>query len=126
MKTKIMFILFLFATLSIFAQPQRPRRGLGQFDADRMLTHLSAQLSLTDEQVEQIEPILLQTQVKLNDLKNKNYDDDREMMEEHHAVMDENAKLIEEHLTKEQIEEFREQRPRFNNGERPRMGRNRW
>lgn len=129
MKTKLIIPLFLLFVISIVAQPQRPRLGLEQFDANTMLIHLNESLSLTDDQIEQIEPILLQTQTKLSELKNKNYDDDREMMEAHKAVMDKNAELIEKYLTEEQIEKFREireQRPRFNKGDRPRKGKNRW
>lgn len=127
MKTKLIVILVLLITLSIAAQPQRPRYGLEQFDPNQMLVHLSDVLALTDEQVEKIEPILLQTQAKLNELKDKSYSSNQEMMEDHRSVMDENAELIEEHLTAEQIATFREmrdQKPRLNKGERPRGGRN--
>lgn len=128
MKTKLSVVLFILIVLSTAAQPQRPRFGLEQFDSTEMLKQLSDKLELTDQQVELIEPILLQTQLKLNDLKAKKYDDQNLMMEEHRAMMDENAELIEEHLTSEQIEKFRqmrEERPRFNKGDRPRMSRNR-
>ena len=129
MKAKAIFLVILFSTLIMPAQQQKPRFGLEQFDEDRILTHLTNQLLLSDEQVEQIKPILSQTQTKLDELKNKSYDDNSQMMEEHKAVMDENAELIEKYLTEEQIEKFRElrnQRQRLNNGERPQRGRNRW
>ena len=129
MKAKAIFLVILFSTLIMPAQQQKPRFGLEQFDENRILTHLTKQLSLSDEQVEQIKPILSQIQTKLDELKNKSYDDNSQMMEEHKAVMDENAELIEKYLTEEQIEKFRElrnQRQRLNNGERPQRGRNRW
>lgn len=128
MKTKLSVVLFILIDLSTAAQPQRPRFGLEQFDSTEMLKQLSDKLELTDQQAELIESILLQTQLKLSDLKAKRYDSEREMIEEHRAVMDENAELIKDHLTSEQIEKFRqmrEERPRFNKGDRPRMGRNR-
>lgn len=110
MRTKIFLSLYLVLSIAIIAQPERPRFGLEQFDPNRMLVDLTETLSLTDEQVEKIEPILLQTQVKLNELKEKSYNSNQEMMEEHRAMMDENAMLIEEHLTVEQVEIFREMR----------------
>lgn len=128
MKTKLIISLFLLLAVSIIAQQQRPRRGIEQFDVNTVLTRLNEKLSLTDEQVEKIEPILFQTELKLKELKSNNYDDDSEMMEDHKTVMEENAELIEEQLTDEQIEifrEVREQGQKLNNGERPRLGRNR-
>lgn len=128
MKIKTVFLLLVVFLTTIIGQ-QRPRLGLDQFDADRIITNLTEKLSLSDEQVSEIKQVLLDTQSKLDELKSKSYDNDRDMMEEHRAVMDTNAELIEEHLTKEQIEIFRElrnQRQRFNKGDRPRMGRNRW
>lgn len=127
MQLKLTLTFILIFAASLFAQTQSPRYGLEQFDSNEMLKHLSVELELTDEQVEKIEPILLQTRAKLNELKNKSYGSNQEMIEEHRTVMDENAELIEEHLTKEQIEKFREmrdQKPRINKGERPRRGRN--
>ncbi|HET54600.1 MAG TPA: hypothetical protein ENN33_05220 [Ignavibacteria bacterium] len=110
MKINLILISILFLTISAFAQPQRPRHGLEQFEPDKMLKHLSEELSLTDEQVEKIEPILLQTETKIKELKNNNYSSNQEMMEAHRSVMEKNAELIEEHLTEGQIETFREMR----------------
>ncbi len=110
MQPKLISSFILIFAISLFAQPQRPRYGLEQFDLYEMVKHLSVELELTDEQVEKIEPILLQTQVKLNELKEKSYNSNQEMMEEHRAMMDENAMLIEEHLTVDQVEIFREMR----------------
>ena len=121
MKAKLILSIILVFAISVFAQ-QRPRFGVDRFDRDKMIAHLSEELNLTSEQVAEIEPILLQTENKLNDLKLKKYDNDSEMMNEHRSVMEENAVQIEKVLTDEQVEKFRElreQRPRFKRGDRP-------
>lgn len=121
MKAKLILSIILVFAISVFAQ-QRPRFGVDRFDPDKMIAHLSEELNLTSEQVAEIEPILLQTENKLNDLKLKKYDNDSEMMDEHRSIMEENADQIEKVLTDEQIEKFRElreQRPRFKRGDRP-------
>jgi len=117
MKTKVLVFFIVLLSFSLFAQQQRPRFGLEKFDVNRILAHLTDQLSLTDEQIEAIQSILLDTQEKLDEIKTKSYADDREMMQEYRAVMNENAELIESYLTEEQRESYK--------GDRPRMGRNR-
>jgi Spy/CpxP family protein refolding chaperone len=90
-------------------------------DPEKMLSHLTEELALSDDQANQIRPLLEAQAEKRQKLfsESSSGGDRRAMREQMRAIHEETDKQIESILTPEQVEQFQELRKRMRSKKRP-------
>jgi len=90
-------------------------------DPEKMLSHLTQELALSDDQANQIRPILEAQAEKRQKLfsESPSGGDRRAMREQMRAIHEETDKQIESILTPEQVEQFQELRKKMRGKKRP-------
>jgi Spy/CpxP family protein refolding chaperone len=111
-------ICLISAILVVNAFSFEGRRGP---DPEKMLSHLTEELALSDEQANQIRPILEAQAEKQRKLfsESSSGGDRRAMREQMKGIHEETDRQIESILTPEQIEQFQELRKRMRGKKRP-------
>ena len=115
---------FALAASATPALAQQGQGGRQMLDADERLASLTERLDLTDEQVEQLKPIV-EEQTKKQEELFQNAGGDRERMRaEMIELQDETMKQYAEVLTEEQMDQYREMwRRRLRQAQPPGSGR---